>query len=200
MKRAALLAIVLCVPLARAQTEASEETAEPTITPARVAAALERYADEPRIDELLAALDRHPALDVEEARRLARRSRRGGWLPQVRLGVRRGQQRDLQTQIEEDSTRVSADDDLTLEASVTLRLDRAAYGQDELSTLREIRQRASLRDDRAHVLVDAYFERRRLQLERDLLGHQDLATELRIAELAALMDALTRGAWTRMTR
>ncbi len=175
-----------------------EEVPDP-IDAVRIAEALERYALEPRVDELLAALDDHPGLDLRAARRLARRSRRGGWLPQVRLGVRRGQQRDLTTQlVDEDSTRLSADDDLTLEATLTLRLDRAAYGEDELSTLREVRQRAVLRDDRAQLLIAFYFERRRLQLERDLLDQHDVATELRIHELQAMLDALTRGAFTRI--
>lgn len=98
------------------------------------------------------------------------------------------------------SSRVSTDDDLVLDASLTLRLDRAAYGPDEVSLARETRARAEARDARARLVVAAYFERRRLQLERDLLERRDLATSLRIQELGALLDALTSGAFTRLRR
>ncbi|MCB9612660.1 MAG: hypothetical protein H6722_09445 [Sandaracinus sp.] len=83
---------------------------------------------------------------------------------------------------------------------MTLRLDRAAYGPDEVSLARETRARAEARDARARLVVAAYFERRRLQLERDLLERRDLATSLRIQELGALLDALTSGAFTRLRR
>ena len=119
-------------------------------------------------------------------------------MPQLRVGVRRGRERDLSTQTT--STRLSTDDDLVFDASLTMRLDRAVYGPDEVSLAREIRARAESRDARARLLVAAYFERRRLQLERDLLGRDDLATHLRIDELGALLDALTSGAFTRLRR
>lgn len=164
----------------------------------QLAEALERYANEPRVDDLLEHVDDDDAYDPESVQRLVRRARRGGWLPQVRVGVRRGRTQDLSTQTT--STRVSTDDDLVLDASLTLRLDRAAYGPDEVSLAREGRARAEARDARARLVVAAYFERRRLQLERDLLGRRDLGTLLRIEELGALLDALTSGAFSRLRR
>ncbi|MCB9623022.1 MAG: hypothetical protein H6723_06715 [Sandaracinus sp.] len=169
------------------------------VDPAQLAEALERYAYEPSVDALLEHVDDDDAFDPEAVRRLVRRARRGGWLPQLRVGVRRGRGQDLSTQ-STSSSRVSTDDDLVLDASLTLRLDRAAYGPDEVSLARETRARAEARDARARLVVAAYFERRRLQLERDLLERRDLATSLRIQELGALLDALTSGAFTRLRR
>ncbi|MEM9073999.1 MAG: hypothetical protein AAGE52_36235 [Myxococcota bacterium] len=191
---------------ARSDTTRSEPAPQPAPTvaptPEAIAAALARYAHEPRVDELLEALADLPELDPEVPRRAARRARRGGWLPTLRLSLRRGQARDLSEQFDrdDDRTRVSTDDDLTLEASLTLRLDRAAYGPDEVPLLRESRARDQDRQERARNVIAAYYERRRLQLERDLLGRRDTETLIRIAELEALLDAFTGGAFTRMMR
>ncbi|MCA9612755.1 MAG: hypothetical protein H6721_07165 [Sandaracinus sp.] len=191
MKRLPLLVLVALGVVSPAQSQ--------DVDPARLAEALERYTYEPSVDALLEHVDDDDAFDPEAVRRLVRRARRGGWLPQLRVGVRRGRGQDLSTQ-STSSSRVSTDDDLVLDASLTLRLDRAAYGPDEVSLARETRARAEARDARARLVVAAYFERRRLQLERDLLERRDLATSLRIQELGALLDALTSGAFTRLRR
>jgi len=47
-------------------------------------------------------------------------------------------------------------------------------------------------------VVHLYFERRRLQLERDLGGQVEVASELRILEAEALLDVFTNGAFSRM--
>ncbi len=192
-----LLGAVACSSLAHAQDEPT-----PSPTAAQIAEALERYSREPRIDELLEAVHAISELDPRIPRRVARRSRRGGWLPTVRLGLRRGQQRDLleQYEMDDDRTRVSTDDDLTLEAAMTIRLDRAAYGDDEVALLREARNRTLSREQRLRAVVSAYYERRRLQLERDLLGRTEIEVYMRIAELQALLDAFTEGAFTRIMR
>ena len=177
---------------------ASRAQVPPAPSPEAVAEALAAYEHEPRLDELVEAVSVDPAYDPARARQVARRARRGGWLPQLRVGVRRGQQRDLSAQIEDEETRISTDDDLVLDASLTFRFDRAAYGPNEVGLLREERQRALLRDERVRLVVKAFYERRRLQLERDLLGARDPGTLLRIRELEALLDAFTSGAFTRI--
>ncbi len=196
MRRAACGALWLLLSASGATAQVPAETARPSPE------ALARYADEPSIAQLLAALQRLPELDPEVARRAARRARRGGWLPDLRFALRRGQARDLSAQLDpgDDRRRVSTDDDLALEGSLTIRLSRAAYGPDEVALLREERARERAREERARVVVAAYFERRRLQLERDLRGRQDLETLNRIAELEALLDAFTGGAFTRIMR
>jgi hypothetical protein len=194
----ALVAVLIAAAASGISSVASAQTVDGEVDALQLAEALERYANEPRVEDLLAHVDDDDAYDPESVQRLVRRARRGGWLPQVRVGVRRGRTQDLSTQTT--STRVSTDDDLVLDASLTLRFDRAAYGPDEVSLAREARARAEARDARARLVVAAYFERRRLQLERDLLGRRDLGTSLRIAELGALLDALTSGAFSRLRR
>jgi len=169
---------------------------EPTDT--EIAAALQAYANEPTVEELLAEVAALRPLDPEIAERLARRARRSGWLPTLRMAARRGQQNDISTQLADDETRVSTDDDLTLEGSLSMRLDRAFYGPNEVSLAREARSREMVREDRARLVVRAYFERRRLQLERDLMNRRGLEVILRIAELEALLDAYTAGAFSRL--
>ncbi len=171
---------------------------EPTAT--QIRRALRHYRHEPTIRQLLDAIATDPTIDPERARELARRARRGGWLPTLRVGARRGQQRDLSQSGGETDPDVSTDDDLTLDGSLTFRFDRAAYGPDEVSLAREERSRALERQERARTVVAAYFERRRLQLERDLGGSTDVGVELRILELEALLDAFTGGAFSRLSR
>lgn len=156
------------------------------------------YAHEPRIEELLQVLDEAEDFDPEVPRSRARRGRRSGWLPTLRLGVRRGQALDRSLQIDEE--RYSTDDDLVLEGSLVMRLDRAFYGPDEVAWVRESRTRTRLREERAMLLIGAYFERRRLQIERDAFGRRDPETRMRIEELTALLNAFTSGAFTRMMR
>lgn len=182
---------------APAEEAPAEEAAEERMSVQR---ALRAYRHEPTVAQLVRAVRELDDYDLGVPRRALRRSRRGGWLPTVRVAARRGQQYDLSAQIEDESTRVSTDDDLTLEASLTFRFDRAAYGPDEVAWARETRARERAREERIQTLIAAYFERRRLQLERDLRGRDDLEVALRIAELEALIDALSGGAFTRMMR
>lgn len=200
-RRLALL-LLLSLPFALELDASAQLADEPAVRPnrGRIARALRRYRHEPSIRQLLEAIASDPAFDPERARELARRARRGGWLPTLRVGARRGQQRDLSQTGGTTDTELSTDDDLTLDASLTFRFDRAAYGADEVSLAREERSRALELQERARTVVAAYFERRRLQLERDLGGETDLGSELRILELEALLDAFTGGAFHRLTR
>ena len=64
--------------------------------------------------------------------------------------------------------------------------------------MRELRHLEERRLEIATQVVHLYFERRRLQLERDLAGTTDVAIELRIIEAEALLDVFTSGAFSRM--
>jgi len=200
VRRLALL-LLLALPFslqlrAAAQLDEGQPQARPTR--ARIGEALRRYRHEPSVRQLLDAIASDPTLDPERAREMARRARRGGWLPTLRIGARRGQQRDLSQSGSTADPSLSTDDDLTLDATLTFRFDRAAYGPDEVSLAREERSRALELQERARTVVAAYFERRRLQLERDLSGESDVGVEVRILELEALLDAFTGGAFRRL--
>ncbi|MAQ13577.1 MAG: hypothetical protein CMN30_02105 [Sandaracinus sp.] len=198
--RRSLLLVGLALPALLAGASAAQDDPQPREpSPRVIARALARYRHEPTVEVLLRAIADDEAFDPERARALARRARRGGWLPTLQVGARRGQQRDL-SQAGADDPRLSTDDDLTLDATLTFRLDRAAYGPDEVALAREERTRELERQERYRVVIAAYYERRRLQLERDLMGRHDVLTAVRIRELAALLDAFTGGAFTRGTR
>jgi hypothetical protein len=69
-----------------------------------------------------------------------------------------------------------------------------------VALLREARAREEGRAEIIRGVVHLYFERRRLQLERDLLGNDAVGHTVRIAEAEALLDAFTGGEFGRMLR
>lgn len=183
-----------------AEPRPAAEQGAAAVTPARLRAALRRYAHEPDVHAVLRAALEAARAEPARAQRLADRARRSGWVPRVSFGVRHDQGRDLSEReyADGDRTSFSTDDGLTLDGSLTFDLGRIVFASQEVSLLRE--QRA-LREERAELVetvVRIYYERRRLQLERDLLGRYDLDHTLRIAEAEALLDAFTDGAFGRM--
>lgn len=179
--------------------EATRPVPAPTQpSPAQVRQALRRYQHEASIDVMLRAIDGLPELSAETMARLVRRGRLAALLPQVRGRARRGQAVDLSERV--DDLRYSTDDSLSLEVALTWDLNRLVYGSDEVALARETARRQEAKVQRSRLVVGVYFERRRLQLERDLLGVVDLAHELRIQELAAMLNALSDGAFSRLSR
>lgn len=171
----------------------------PALTPARIEEALARYRHEPSVGTVVRAALATRALDPARARDAMERARLSGLLPTARAGVRRGQAVDLRalTSNTGDRTNVYTDDDLMIEGSVVLRLDRLLFAPDEGALLRELRALEEARAELVRAVVALYFERRRLQLERDLVNRNDVPTALRILEIEALLDAMTDGAFTR---
>lgn len=169
-------------------------------TQQEIARALRAYDREPRIGQLVEAALRLADADPDRARAMASRARMAGWVPALKLAVRRGLTRDLSESqtLETDRTNLSTDHDLVLEASLTFDLARLVFDHDEIALAREQRKAVQARADLARTVVALYFERRRLQLERDLLDGADLGRAVRIAELEALLDAFTDGAFRRM--
>jgi hypothetical protein len=166
----------------------------------RIAAALARYRDEPSVDDVVRAVIESRALDPARASEAAERARLAGIVPQARADVRRGQMLDLralQSGTTDRSTWTSGDE-IAFSAGLTFRLDRLVFAADETALLRERRQLEERRLALVTQAVHVYFERRRLQLERDLAGTSEVATEMRIAEAEALLDVFTNGAFSRM--
>lgn len=197
MRRYIVLALALASvgpELARAQDAA--------LTPERIEAALERYRHEPSVGRVVRAALATRAVDPARARDAIDRARLAGLLPNARVGIRRGQAVDLRslTSTTGERTNVYTDDDLMIEGSVIFRLDRLLSPPQEAALLRELRALEDARADLVRAVVALYFERRRLQLERDLLGRRELAHALRILEIEALLDALTGGEFARMLR
>ena len=190
----ALLALASLVVLAPHLRDASAQDAP--ISRARIEAALARYRDEPSVGDLVRAAIAVPTLDPGRVRDALERARLSGLLPQARGTLQHGQALDLSER--QSGTVVSSGDDLSFGASLTFRLDRLLYASEEASLLREQRHLEERRLAIVTQLVHVYYERRRLQLERDLGDHTDVALELRIAEAEALLDVFTDGAFSRM--
>lgn len=170
------------------------------LTPARIRAAIARYRHEPSVDQLVEAALAAPALDPARAREAQDRARLAGLLPQARMDVRRGQVLDLGALQSGtgDRTTWSTGDELAIAGSVTFHLDRLLFATEESSLLRERRALEERRLQIVTQVVHLYYERRRIQLERDLGGRVEIATEIRIIEAEALLDVFTGGAFSRM--
>lgn len=197
----ATLALVVALALGVRGHDAAAQSAEPArVSPARIRAALARYRHEPGVDALVRAVLEGPALDPGRARDAADRARLAGLLPQARADLRRGQTLDLSALQGTTGERSvwSTDDSLTFSGGLTFQLDRLVFAREEASLLRERRALEERRLELASQVIHLYFERRRLQLERDLAGTTDVAIEMRIAEAEALLDVFTSGAFSRM--
>lgn len=164
------------------------------------AAARHRYAREPSLGRIVDAGVAAAAVAPERARDLARAARLSGWLPDLRIGASRGLARDLSLLQTGDTgrTTVGSDEDFGVEAAVTFRLDRLVFAPESVALLREERALRLARAEIVRVIVRLYFERRRLQIERDFLGSDDLDHGMRIAEIEGLLDGFTGGAFSRM--
>jgi hypothetical protein len=161
-------------------------------------AALQRYAREPRVEQVVqvALLAAPPS----RSDALAARARTAGWIPRIGLRARRGQTIDLSSaaNVDSDDLRLKSNDDLTLEATLSFELDRVVFRPEEVALARQHRIEHDDRSALVRDVVHLYFERRRLQLERDLSDRIRPEHELRIAEIEALLDAFTNGAFRRM--
>lgn len=169
------------------------------ISPEQIEEALAYYDGEPRVDQVVRDALRAQSAHPGRVRDAMDRARVTGVLPIARVAIRRGQAIDLRALGvggEDARTNLATDDDLMLEASLVFRFDRLAFASEETSLLRELRASEEARRELIRAVIAIYFERRRLQLERDLMA-PDLARALRILELEALLDALTDGAFLR---
>lgn len=225
-------ALVVAWPLALASAQPSPGLASEKA----VREALQRYRDEPSVREVIAAVH---ARDGSKSDDLADRARLSGWVPTVGLKARRGQGVDLASSSSQDALRLSTDDDLTLEAALTFDLGRVVFAREEVAISRQAHAEREREGERVREVIELYFERRRLQVERDLLwaaasaqapapiedtaqgedgpggrpsrttaataspraaaaGDAIIARTVRIAEIEALLDAFTGGAFRRM--
>ncbi|NOY93691.1 MAG: hypothetical protein GXP55_21095 [Deltaproteobacteria bacterium] len=172
----------------------------PTPSSNAIATALASYGHEPSVHRVVAWALGLSATAPERADEALRRGRRSGLLPSLRFGVRRGLGVDASSQLAGDTTRLSTATDLSLEATLTFRLDHLAYGPDEVAWARERRSLELARAELTRTVVELYFRRRRLQLERDLLGVRTVERLVMIQQLSALLDELTGGAFSEHVR
>jgi hypothetical protein len=178
--------------------DGSSSTEQAAPSQAEIDAALARYAREPSAAQVV-----HEALLAAPAPRSAAilsRARAAGWIPRLGLRARRGQTVDLSApqSLDAAALRVRSNDDLTLEATLSFDLERVVFRREEISLLHQSEVEQQARGRIVREVIQLYFERRRLQLERDLRRDPGLARSLRIAEIEALLDAFTNGSFRRM--
>lgn len=132
------------------------------------------------------------------AEELGKRARLAGLVPQLRLGARRGLQQDqsLTSTLSDDRTNASLGDDLTLEAGLTFQLDRLVFAPEQVRLLAVERWLASDRRKLIEDVVRLFFRRARLLHEQKSAPIADPALDADIAELEALLDAYTDGAFS----
>lgn len=161
--------------------------------------ALARYRDEPPVARVVAAAMRFATDEPARLRAMADRARYAGLLPTLALQARRGQAVDLSAVTgNSDSLRTSTDDDLTLQATLSFDLPRLLFAPAEVAIDRERRAATAVRDALLREVVALYYERRRLQVQRDLARRVEAALNARILEIEALLNAFTNGAFQRM--
>ncbi|MBX3272436.1 MAG: hypothetical protein KF729_19410 [Sandaracinaceae bacterium] len=188
----------LCLALA---AWAAPAAAQPAVSEAQIERALWRYRREPSPERVVRAALAARSATPGRIRDAIDRARATGWLPTASGAVRRGQAIDLRALVGDDTrTNVATDDNLMLEARLSFRFDRIAFAPEEPRLMRELRAAEDAERGLSATVVALYFERRRLQLERDLLGLADVTRWVRVLEIEALLDALTGGAYSRMLR
>lgn len=165
---------------------------------------------EPPLAELRAAATELVLAQPERARSLLMRARVAGWLPELRVRVDRRFGRDESLNYGRaplDAPVAPVDlgtrDDVRYELRATWDLGRMVFNPDELNAQAEALRMSDTRREVETLVVRLVFERRRLKTEAatsdspDITPH--LRRELRIQELEAELDALTGGAFSRLS-
>lgn len=195
-----------CVPIAQAQdTPPAPQTAEPDAdepTTADIARALQRYRNEPGVRDVVTTALAQQHSDPGRVLALASRARTAGWMPTLRVSARRGQTIDLLAAQSTTTDRNSAStgDDFVLEAQLSFDLAKVVWSTSEPRIEREMRAEREAEQELIRTVTSLYFERRRLQLERDFRGTVAIADELRILEIEGLLDGFTGGTFGRALR
>jgi len=173
-------------------------------------------AADPPVDALRAAASALALVEPDRARSLVSRARFAGWLPEVRARVdrrfNRAESVDLGSSAGTPLAPVGIDsnNDVRYELRAIWDLSRIAFNPDELGAQFQALRTADARREIESLVIRLYFERRRLKAE--LLAADaivmppggvplsGMALELRVDEIEAELDALTGGAFSRLSR
>lgn len=138
-------------------------------------------------------------IDADRVQALVRRARLSGLLPTLRASSRRGLRQDLSSSSSSEVERLAAAvaDDLSFEAALSFELSRLLFAPEEVRLLSVERWLAGDQRRLIEEAIRLYFQRRKLVLERERALAPDAELEIAIAELEALLDALTDGAFTK---
>jgi len=178
-------------------------TVDPAVLRARAAA-------DPPVDALRAAATALVGAEPARARSLIDRARLAGFLPELRVRVdrrfSRAESADLGSSAGAPLAPVGIDsnNDVRYECRATWDLSRIVFNPDELAAQFQALRTADARREVETLVIRLYFERRRLKAESLAADANDVAAgmrlEVRIAEIEAELDALTGGAFSRLSR
>ena len=193
------------------------EAAQPTRHPRerRVDPALLRAlaAADPPVDALRAAASALALTEPDRARSLVTRARFAGWLPEVRGRVDRRYARAESVDLGSSVTTplapvgIDSDNDVRYELRATWDLSRIVFNPDEIGAHFQALRSGDARREIESLVIRLYFERRRLKAELSAadatatgMPLSGMKLELRVEEIEAELDALTGGAFTRLSR
>jgi hypothetical protein len=173
-------------------------------------------AEDPPVDALRAAASELALTEPDRAHSLVVRARLAGWLPEIRGRVdrrfARAESVDLGTSSATPLAPVGIDsnNDVRYELRATWDLSRIVFNPDELGAQFQALRTADARREIESLVIRLYFERRRLKAELAAADATNMAPagmplsgmtlELRVDEIEAELDALTGGAFTRLSR
>jgi len=181
----------------------------------RVDAALLRAlaAADPPVDALRAAASALALTEPDRAHSLVVRARLAGWFPELRGRVDRRFARAESVDLGSSTAAplapvgIDSDNDVRYELRATWDLSKLVFNPDEIGAHFQALRTADARREIESLVIRLYFDRRRLKAE--LSAADAIATgmplsgvklELRVAEIEAELDALTGGAFTRLSR
>lgn len=188
--RLTLLCIVLALSAATSRGAAQSNAAPPP--PARNLG--------PSVREVVRmAIKAARSIDPARIEQLVLRARLSGLMPALKVAAERGLKQDLSSSSTSEAERLAAAvaDDLSFEASLTFDLSRLVFAPEEVRLLSVQRWLAGDQRKLVEEVVRLYFKRRRLLEGRDGAEGDTEQVELAIAEIEALLDAITEGAYGR---
>lgn len=130
---------------------------------------------------------------------LVRRARLAGLMPALKVGADRGLKQDLSSSSTSEAERLAAAvaDDFSFEASLTFDLPRLVFAPEEVRLLSVQRWLAGDQRKLVEEVVRLYFKRRKLMEAVPSSGDEAAERALAIAEIEAVLDAITDGAYGR---
>lgn len=169
---------------------------------------LARFKREPKVRELHQAAAKYALVSHNRITSLVSRAQFSAWLPEFRARYNRNVDDDRTTVFPTSTTPIltsqSTDLDHRFEFRATWDLDKLIFNQNELRVYQQLKRLIELRVDVMKEVTKLYYERRRLQVDlivrppNTLLGR--VRRMLRLQELAADLDALTGGHFSRRMR
>jgi len=170
----------------------------------RVAKVMKWFAWEPSAVEVHRAAVRYHRLSGATLRKLARRLRASGALPELKIGFDRGRVDTTAARIEAGSpSRMTRQNgrDMTWSVQARWPLYRLIFDPNEIKVQNQRYRQAELRQELLGQVTRLYFLRRRIEVLSILRPARNLKTavyrRLRLDQLTAELDALTGGWFSR---